>query len=359
VAIVISYTMITSYQFKGAGDVLHLMFPGLSRTTGMYLVAGFVITFTALAGMASVAYLDLVVGCLVTAAIAYGVPALLEAAGGWAEVRRNLPATHFQVLGELRLTEALGFTIPTMLLLVGNQGMYQKFFSARSERDARRAVRGWIVGTVILETLIVSFAVIGSSRFHPDNAREIIPVSAQLGLPAWAGALLLGGILAKIISTANNYLFSPASNLIHDIYGRFINPRASEKRKLLVSRLVVVGLGIFAVLQAAHFESILRAALYAYTVYGAAITPSLMAVFFWERATAAGAVVSIASGTAVTVLWNLSGIQFLDAIYPALAVSVVSLILVSLVTPGRISMAGKPQLAKKPARAKGGECEGR
>jgi len=359
VAIVISYTMITSYQFKGAGDVLHLMFPGLSRTTGMYLVAGFVITFTALAGMASVAYLDLVVGCLVTAAIAYGVPALLEAAGGWAEVRRNLPATHFQVLGELRLTEALGFTIPTMLLLVGNQGMYQKFFSARSERDARRAVRGWIVGTVILETLIVSFAVIGSSRFHPDNAREIIPVSAQLGLPAWAGALLLGGILAKIISTANNYLFSPASNLIHDIYGRFINPRASEKRKLLVSRLVVVGLGIFAVLQAAHFESILRAALYAYTVYGAAITPSLMAVFFWERATAAGAVASIASGTAVTVLWNLSGIRFLDAIYPALGVSVVSLILVSLVTPGRISMAGKPQLAKKPARAKGAECEGR
>lgn len=135
VAIVISYTMITSYQFKGAGDVLHLMFPGLSRTTGMYLVAGFVITFTALAGMASVAYLDLVVGCLVTAAIAYGVPALLEAAGGWAEVRRNLPATHFQVLGELRLTEALGFTIPTMLLLVGNQGMYQKFSYSRSEHN--------------------------------------------------------------------------------------------------------------------------------------------------------------------------------------------------------------------------------
>jgi len=128
---------------------------------------------------------------------------------------------------------------------------------------------------------------------------------------------------------------------------------------LLVSRLVVVGLGIFAVLQAAHFESILRAALYAYTVYGAAITPSVMAVFLWERATAAGAVASIASGTAVTVLWNLSGIRFLDAIYPALAVSVVSLIVVSLVTGGRISMTGKPRLARKSARAKGGECEGR
>jgi len=332
IAIVISYTMITSYQFKGAGDVLHLMFPELSRTAGMYLVAGFVIIFTALAGMASVAYLDLVIGCLITATVAYAVPALLDGVGGWAEVRRNLPATHFQVLGELKLTQALGFTIPTMLLLVGNQGMYQKFFSARSERDARRAVAGWIAGTLLLETLIVSFAVIGSSKFHPENPREIIPMSAQLGLAPWAGALLLGGILAKIISTGNNYLFSPASNLIHDIYGRFINPNASERRRLVVSRLTVVGLGIFALLQAAHFESILRAALYAYTVYGAGITPALMAVFFWERATPAGAVASIASGTAVTVVWNLLGIRFLDAIYPALAVSVISLIVASLLT---------------------------
>jgi SSS family solute:Na+ symporter/sodium/proline symporter len=57
-----------------------------------------------------------------------------------------------------------------------------------------------------------------------------------------------------------------------------------------------------------------------------------MAVFFWERATPAGAVASIALGTAVTVVWNLFGIRFLDAIYPALAASVISLVVVSLLT---------------------------
>lgn len=333
VAIVISYTMITSYQFKGGGDILHLIFPQLDRTLGMYIIAAFVIVFTALAGMASVAYLDLVIGCLVTGAVLYAAPSLLANVGGWAEVRRNLPATHFQVLGELSLTQALGFTLPTMLLMVGNQGMYQKFFSARSERDARLAVTGWIFGTVVLETLIVSIAVIGSAKFHPDNPREIIPMSARLGLAEAAGAVLLGGIFAKIISTANNYLFSPASNLIHDIYNRFINPHASERKKLLVSRAVVVGLGVFAVLQATHFESILRAALYAYTVYGAAVTPALMAVFFWKRATSAGAVASIGAGTAITVAWNLAQIRFLDAVYPALLVSVAVLVAVSLLTP--------------------------
>jgi Na+/proline symporter len=95
--------------------------------------------------------------------------------------------------------------------------------------------------------------------------------------------------------------------------------------------MIVVVLGVFALLQAARFESILNAALYAYTVYGAAVTPVVMAVFFWKRATAAGAIASIASGTAVTVAWNLSGSPWgLDAVYPALATSVASLIFVSL-----------------------------
>lgn len=332
-AIVIAYTVITSYQIKGGGDILHLIFPTLDRATGMYLIAFFVIVFTAAAGMASVAYLDLVIGMLVTCIVIVSAPVLLHSAGGWEGVRRSLPASHFQVLGDLSLSQALGFTLPTMLLMIGNQGMYQKFFSARSERDAKYAVSGWIVGTLILETLIIMVAVIGSARFHPDNPREIIPTTARLGLPPLLGALLLGGVFAKIISTANNYLFSPASNIIHDVYQRFINPHASERKNLLVSRLVVVGLGIFALLQAAQFESILRAALYAYTVYGAAVTPAVMAVFFWKRTTTAGAICSIALGTVITVAWNLANVQWMDAVYPALAVSLLSLVVVSLLTP--------------------------
>ncbi len=333
VAIIISYTMITSYQFKGGGDILHLIFPQVDQRTGMYIIAGFVITFTALAGMASVAYLDLIIGLLVTVVTIIALPVLLNNLGGWAEVRRVLPADHFTVLGPLTITQALGFTLPTMLLLIGNQGMYQKFFSARSERDAKLAVFGWIAGTLVLETLIITIAVVGSSRFHPLNPREIIPATARLGLPPLLGALLLGGVFAKVISTANNYLFSPASNLIHDVYKRFINPQAGERRTLVVSRVLVVALGLFALIQGAYFESVLRAALYAYTVYGAAVTPAVMAVFFWKRATTAGAIASIVLGTIITVAWNLAGITVLDAVYPALAVSVLALVAISLLSP--------------------------
>src|SRR5258708_30933320 len=119
--------------------------------------------------MASVAYLDLVIGALVTTIVVIAVPLLLKDVGGWSHVTATLPATHFQVLGNVTIWQAFGFMIPTMLLLIGNQGMYQKFFSARSERDAKFAVYGWIVGTLLLETLLITLAVIGRSEFptHP------------------------------------------------------------------------------------------------------------------------------------------------------------------------------------------------
>ena len=332
IAIVISYTVIASYQFKGGGDILHLIFPdSISRDQGMCIIAAFVIVFTAAAGMASIAYLDLVIGTLVTVIVIIAVPLVLKKAGGWQHVTAVLPPTHFQVLGNLSLSQAFGLMIPTMLLLVGNQGMYQKFFSARSEKDAKFAVYGWILGTVLLETLLATLAVVGSSLFHTDKPREIIPITAFKGLPPLVGAILLGGIFAKVISTANNYLFSPATNLIHDVYGRFVNPKASDRRKLVMSRVIVIVLGLFALLQATRFESVLKASLYAYTVYGAAVTPVIMAVFFWKRATTMAAVTSIALGTAVTVGWNLAGFD-LDAVYPALGASVVSLIVVSLMS---------------------------
>src|SRR5215472_4385079 len=131
IAIVISYTVITSYQFKGGGDILNLIFPQVSRSQGMCIIAAFVIVFTAAAGMASIAYLDMIIGALVTTIVIIAIPLLLQKAGGWSQVRTTLPPTHFQVLGNLSLPQALNFLIPTMLLLIGNQGMYQKFFSAR------------------------------------------------------------------------------------------------------------------------------------------------------------------------------------------------------------------------------------
>src|SRR5215470_13088031 len=239
-AILFAFTAIASYQFKGGGDILHIIFPGLdvvARETfglaagkehalGMVIIAVFVVLFTALAGMASVAYMDVVIGSLATVAALLSIPFLLSRVGGWSEFHAALPPQYFQLFGKFGgagggFVRAMELLVPTMLLLLGNQSIYQKFFSARTERDARLSVVFWLGGTLLLEILIVAIAVLGAALFLHDPAvkpREIIPYTARNGMPSLVGAILVGAIFAKVISTANNYLFSPATNLVNDVY---------------------------------------------------------------------------------------------------------------------------------------------
>ncbi|MGB7267009.1 MAG: sodium:solute symporter family protein [Terracidiphilus sp.] len=346
IAILFAYVAITSYQFKGGGNVLHLIFPGtVTPELGTYIIAIFVIVTTAMAGMSSVAYMDVAIGSLVTVICVIAAPLLFFKAGGWAGLHAVLPETHFEVLGNITFMRAMEFAVPTLLLMLGNQVMYQKFFSAKSERDARLSVVGWIVGTVVLETLIVAIAVIGSALYPTGEVSrqpyEIIPYTARHGLPAFMGALLLGAVFAKVISTASNYLFSPATNLVEDVFVRYIAPGASNKRVIIVSRLAVVLLGCWALYQAIYAPSILAKMLYAYTIYSAAVTPVVLAAFYSKRATAWGAVAAIATGTAVTLVWDAPGVREMfppilaqrDAIFPALFTAVAALLLVSAVTP--------------------------
>lgn len=344
-AILFAYVGITSYQFKGGGNVLHLIFPDtVTPELGTYIIAAFVILTTALAGMSSVAYMDVAIGSLVTVICIIAAPMVFLKAGGWTGLHAALPESHFQVLGNLTLIRALEFLVPTMLLMLGNQVMYQKFFSAKTERDARISVIGWILGTLLLETLIVAIAVFGSALYPTGEVSrqpyEIIPYTARHGLPALMGALLLGAVFAKVISTASNYLFSPATNLVNDVFVRYIAPGASNKRVLIVSRLAVVLLGCWALYQAIYAPSILEKMLWAYTIYSAALTPVVLAAFYSKRVTAWGAVAAIGAGTVVTLLWDVPGVKTWfppilaqrDAIFPALFVSVASMIVVSMFT---------------------------
>jgi SSS family solute:Na+ symporter/sodium/proline symporter len=335
--IIVSYTAIVSYQFRGGGRILNLAF-GVSERTGTFILAGFVILFTALAGMSSVAYTDVAIGLLVTAGCIIALPAMLHRVGGWTAMHTALPPDHFTLQGGMTWIEVLGFFLPTFTLMVGNQSSYQKFFSARSERDARLSVVGWIVGTLFLETIIVLLAMVGGVLFRTDiesgavPAWGIVPYAARHGVPPLVGAIFLGAVFAKVLSTGNNYLFSPATNVVHDVFQRLYWKGASDRTLLLLSRMTVVVLGVIALAQSFQ-PSVLATAVYAYDVYGAGLTPAVVAAFFWKRTTTAGGLSSIGAGTGVAVVWKVLGLDArVPMIFPALAASLICLIGVSLLT---------------------------
>ena len=335
--IIVSYTAIVSYQFRGGGRILNLAF-GVSERTGTFILAGFVILFTALAGMSSVAYTDVAIGLLVTAGCIIALPAMLQRVGGWSALHTALPPEHFTLRGGMTWGEVLGYFFPTFTLMVGNQSSYQKFFSARSERDARLSVVGWIVGTLFLETVIVLLAMVGGVLFRTEiesgglPAWGIVPYAARHGVTPLVGAIFLGAVFAKVLSTGNNYLFSPATNVVHDVFQRLYSKGASDRTLLLLSRMSVVVLGVIALAQSFQ-PSVLATAVYAYDVYGAGLTPAVVAAFFWKRTTTAGGLSSIGAGTGVAVVWKVLGMDArVPMIFPALAASLICLIGVSLLT---------------------------
>ncbi len=346
VATILSYTIIVSYQFRGGGRALHLVIPNISYEDGVWITALVATGFTVFAGLLSVAYTDIANGVIILLGTMISVPYLVHDAGGWSAVRSALPDSHFTVLGTMSLQQALGYFLPTLFLLLGNANMYQRFFAARDEREARRSVIGWVVGVMLVETLVITLAVVGSSmpafrNFSGAETETIIPAVARLGLPTAIGCLLLSAIVAIIVSTADSFLLVPATNLVRDIYQRFVNPQATQRQIVLLSRLAVLALGLVAYIMISFFKSILDAVVAAYTIYGAAITPALLAIFVWRRATAAGGTASILVGMGVGVGWELwrafllGGEQYplgLETIYPALIASVATLVAVSLAT---------------------------
>jgi SSS family solute:Na+ symporter/sodium/proline symporter len=352
VAIIIAYLTIAGYQFMGGGRLLSILYPSLDPKTGMAIIGFLVVMFTVTAGMMSIVSIDIFNGLVIITSILIAAPLALKGAGGWTQLTQTLPETHFTVTGRLGIIPALGLFIPTMLLLLGESSIYQKFFSVKDEKSARKAVAGMIVGVVIIETVIVAVAVFGAGIYADPSIAAGVFDAEQKGmsevillqlarnhLPLIGGCLLLAGAVAIIFSTANTFLMVPSTNLARDIYQRFVNPDVSEKGIILFQRSMIVLLALLAFVTTTFFQSILDMALYAYTMVGAAVTPALLAAFLWKRVTPAGGVSSIAAGMLVTIVFgilNTVGIiqwEYDYIIYPAGAASLVCLIVVSLMTP--------------------------
>lgn len=240
--------------------------------------------------------------------------------------------------------------------------MYGRFFSAQNERVAHRAVFWWIMGVVVIETAVVLIGTSGRALYpnlaasYPDlgNPSEVlIPHVIMNTLHPVLGALLLAAVAAVIVSTADSFLLTPGTNLQHDVWERFLRPwlrqqgsgfrrvlpeEPSEGERVWLLRGIVVALGIWAFLQITLFQNVLQAALYAYTMYGAGVTPAILAAFFWKRATALGGTLSVAAGMTATLLWEfliqpaLAGtvVGGVDPVIPAVIASLSTLVLVSL-----------------------------
>lgn len=325
IALIIGCTTIVGYQLKGGAFVLEIV-TGIPWEQGVALMAIAVIILTSLAGMKSIVSLDFVNGILILASILIAVPLLLFDLGGPAAVSAALPPGHTTLFGGRNFIWAFSVFFPVFLLLMGEPSMYQKFFSTKDETSAKRAAIGWVIGIIIVDTMICTLAILGRLKFPQlgteGHAERVILDVARYGLPTWAGCLLLTGAMAIVFSTANSFLLAPATNITHDIFQRFIIKNASQKTILVINRATIVVLGITAYFLLTRFKNVLTMSLTAYTMIGAGLTPAILAAFFWKRVTTAGGLSSIIGGIvgtiAAKIIFDLPNVQEYFAVHYAI-----------------------------------------
>ena len=342
-ALLAAYLVIVSYQFNAGGAVIYTIFhdnldSGITLNQATIIAALFIVAYTVLAGLLSVAYTDVANGILMITCFIIALPILFFQAGGFDGMSTSFEnkgmMNNMSMFGVLSFREVINFTLPSFLLILGDANMYQRFFASESVQSAKKATYLLFFAIVILESLIVANAWISSSMIT-DITKEshVLIYAAYNFLPPFVGAVMLATIIGIIISTADSFLLVPTTILINDIYLKYSNRKHSDKTIVVLSRLLVLLLGFFSYWVSKMFATdttIFEKALYAFTIYGTAITPSLLATFFWDKATKYGAICSILSGIVATVYfgnqWSLD-----EAVVPAIIISSLALILISLI----------------------------
>jgi SSS family solute:Na+ symporter len=332
VCIILAYVGITSYQFKGGGYILNLIL-GIPVETGTIITAIIVIVLTIAGGMFSVAYTDALSAGLITFALLAAIPFTTRAAGGL-DFFSKIDPVKMTIGGGLNAPQLIGYIFPVLFLILGEQNLYQRFASARDEATARKSMLGFLVGNAFFFgtiTFLVCAAIVLYPNISPDTALLTV---FRHAMPGWIGSLGLAAAAGFIITTADSYLLSCSTNVTYDFVVPFFMSNATSKQKVLITRIAIVILGLLSYSLITFFPSVLAMQMYSYTMYGAAITPALLAAYLWKKATPMGGLVSIIAGGLGTLFWELvlhkpGG---LNSIVFSAPLSIACLVIISLIT---------------------------
>jgi SSS family transporter len=219
----------------------------ISPNVAMLAVGLTILLYSVLGGLWAVVVTVFVQFVLVSGAVVLLLPLTLRATGGWEKFLAAVPAGFFAPANETYGWSYLGaFLVLICISTAGNWSMVQKFYSARSDREARGA--GWLAALLFL--VLPPFWI-----FTGMLARGFVPlgsldpqsiyghIAARL-LPAGMLGLVVAALFAATMSVLSNGYNVLSSVLTVDIYQRLIRPRASQRELVLVGRLLTGAVGM-------------------------------------------------------------------------------------------------------------------
>ena len=364
IMIIVFFTPYAGSCLIACGKLFSQLF-GVPYNTMVIVSAAFVLVYTFLGGFLAESVSDFMQAVVMILALICVLVLGTAAAGGLDAVVGNaqgIPGflslfTSASPTGEAANGRALfgapdrytGLSIVSTLAWgLGYFGMPQvllRFMGIRSEHEltrSRRIATSWVVVSL---TSAVCIGLIGRVLFSDaymaygsGSTENIFILMATNLLPPVLAGFVSAGILAAAISSSDSYLLISASAISKNVWQGIIRKNASDREVMLVSRVVLILITVFAVFVATGNNQIIFSIVdFAWAGFGAAFGPLMLFSLFWKRTTYAGAVAGIVSGGAMVFLWNfwiskLGGVWDIYELLPAFVFSCLVIVVVSLFT---------------------------
>ena len=336
VCVMLAYVGVLATQLKAAADILVLLCSSsgveISRGLALVICTTIIVVITVGGGLVSVAYSDAISALIMIGGFFIAIPILISVANAQGAV---LPPEKTTLTGGMSGWELLGYFLPSLALMLGDQNMLQRFASAKNSTEAKKSNIGMFIGEILVIVSIIA-VVTQAARLYPtlDTPSNVIFQVSVDYLPMAFGALIMCACMAFIVTTADSYLLSSATNLTNDIYVKYIRKDATDKQKMLVLRGTIVVFSVIAEALTLYFPTVLSLQMTAYTMYGAAITPAILFALFSKKVTPAAGIAGILVGGLATIVWTLMGTPYgIQCAIVAVPASVIAILVVSAVTP--------------------------
>ncbi len=361
IEIIIFFIPYTGSGFAACGKLFSSLF-GIDYHVAMIVSAIIIILYTMSGGFLAASTTDFLQSIVMTFALIVVLFFGINAAGGMGAVMSNAEG----LVGYLSMTQthdpttgtasAYGFItiVSTMAWGLGYFGMPHillRFMAIEDENKltlSRRVASVWVVismGIAILIGMVgLGMSHVGVLPTLEGSASEtvIVEIASLMSKHsiffAVIAGIVLSGILAATMSTADSQLLAASSAVTENIFHKFFRLEISEKNKLTIARLslviiAVIGIGI----AWDPNSSVFGIVSFAWAGFGASFGPIVLLALFWRRSNKYGAFAGLVSGGAMVFIWKylvrpLGGAWNIYELLPAFIVAILVNVIVSLCT---------------------------
>ena len=358
--IIVFFVPYTASGFAACGKLFGTLF-GIDYHIAMIVSAIVIVGYTSLGGFNAASMTDFIQSIIMTVALIIVLVFGINQAGGMEQVimnAKNLPGYLNFFEGYNAATNSAGSygaikVISTLAWGLGYFGMphillrFMAIENPDKVKVSRRVAEIWVVISMAVAVLIgvVGMAMIkeGALPEFKDSETVIVQIANLLSkigvVPALLAGIILAGILASTMSTADSQLLAASSAASENIIGGLFRIKLSETAQMIVARVTLIAISVIGVIIAWDSNSsVFGIVSFAWAGFGAVFGPVMLLSLFWKRSNRYGALAGMIVGGVMVFVWKnviakLGGVFDIYELLPAFICGLLVNVIVSLFTP--------------------------